>query len=114
MEKRFRALRIIGTIYKIFAFIVLGLGVLFGLIYLVVGLVGGASAMSRDASFGALGGIIGVAGGLAILIYAVIVFLILYGAGEAVFLALAVEENTRETNMLLRSLTSRPAQPFAT
>jgi uncharacterized sodium:solute symporter family permease YidK len=113
MEKRFRALRIIGMVYKVFAFIVLALGILFGFIYLIFGLIGGASAMQRDASFGAIGGVVGVIGGLAILIYAVIVFLILYGAGEAVFLALAVEENTRETNMLLRSLTSRP-QPFPT
>jgi len=113
MEKRFRALRIIGTIYKVFAFIVLLLGVGVGLIYLVVGLIGGASAYSRDASFAALGGVVGIVGGIAIVIYAAIVFLILYGAGEAVFLVLAVEENTRETNMILRSLSSRP-QPFPT
>ena len=104
MEKRFRALRIIGTIYKIFAWIILVFGVLTALIYLVVALIGGAAAVGRDYSGLAAGGVIGVVFGVVILLYAAILFLVLYGAGEAIFLALAVEENTRETTLLLHHL----------
>ena len=44
----------------------------------------------------------GIVVGTAVLLYAAVIFLILYGAGEAIYLALAIEENTRETALFIR------------
>lgn len=106
MEKRFRALRIIATIYKIVAWIILIFGILIGFLYLAVFLIGGASTAGQGQGYYGLvgGGVIGVVFAAVILLYAAILFLVLYGAGEAIFLALAVEENTRETTLLLHHL----------
>ena len=97
MEKRFRALRIIGTVYKVFAWIVLFLGGLSALLYFVFAVIGGASTYNSPyGGYGAAAGpIIGLVFAVVVLLYAIVLFLVLYGAGEAIFLALAVEENTR-------------------
>ncbi|MDQ3472361.1 MAG: hypothetical protein M3447_01360 [Acidobacteriota bacterium] len=102
MEKRFRALRTIATVYKILGCLILIFGVLISLLLFASGLLGGAAATPRDLS-GALGG--GIAGmflAVGVLLYALALFLILYGAGEAIYLGIAIEENTRETSQLLR------------
>jgi hypothetical protein len=115
MEKRFRALRIIATIYKVVAWIILIFGILIGFLYLAVFLIGGASTV-RQGYYGLVGGgLIGIVFATLIMLYAAILFLVLYGAGEAIFLALAVEENTRETTLLLHSLVlSSSPQQFRT
>ena len=105
MEKRFRALRVIATIYKIVAWIVLICGVLFALIFFVTAVLSGASGSGRDLSGVILAG--GLGGGVVAMIallYAAVLFLVLYGAGEVIFLGLAIEENTRESALLMRNL----------
>lgn len=104
MEKRFRALRIIGTIFKVLAFIVLALGLLWILIFFVSMLVGGAAVSRNDLGPLMASGIFAFLIALLVLFGAVVEFLVLYATGEAIFLALAIEENTRESSLLLRNL----------
>ncbi len=106
MEKRYSALRLIGTVYKV-------LGVIAGAITLLAVLAVCASAVLGGAAlddFGrrqglpnlvgnAFGGIIvGVAG----ILYGGIIAVTLYAFGEGVYLLLALEENTRATVALLQ------------
>jgi ABC-type phosphate transport system permease subunit len=102
MERRFRALRIIATIYKIVAVLILLLGVLFAILSVASALMAGAAMNSQEFAGVMSGGIMGVVVGTAVLLYAAVIFLVLYGAGEAIYLALAIEENTRETAMRAR------------
>ncbi len=99
MEKKFRVLRIIGTLWKILAWIVLVGGILSSLGILAAGIFGGGfmQQLGQQAGqgaflFNALGGIIGFVIGL---ISSAFYFLILYAAGEMIYLLLAIEENTR-------------------
>ena len=111
MEKKFRALRIIGTVFKILAWIELALGILAAIGILVSGIMGGAlyGTGGRDIlGAGMMGGLLGgLVGGLFVFIIAVLYFLILYATGEFIYLGLAVEENTRETAVLLRDAAAR-------
>lgn len=106
MERKYSALRMIGTIYKILGIVLGALTLLFVLGFCATSLLGvGGTALSGDAStfFGsAIGGTAGViffsvffflyGGGLAVTMYAF---------GEGVDLFIALEENTRRTAALL-------------
>lgn len=115
MEKRFRILRIIGTIYKVIGWIILILGILLALASCALGALGGAAggiATGRENILPGLAGggvVAGIGGAVIILFLALLYFLAIYAFGEAIYLALAVEENTRETVMLLRDLRLGPA-----
>lgn len=104
MEKKFRVLRFIGTIYKILAWIALVGGILFAIGSLVVMLVSGDRGVMphRFQEFvpGALTGVISF---LVSLVMAVLYFVMLYGIGEGIFLFLAIEENTRATVQMLQA-----------
>ncbi|MDI7275855.1 MAG: hypothetical protein QME94_07740 [Anaerolineae bacterium] len=111
MEKRFRSLRIIATVFKVLAWIVLVAGIIGGLIMMITGLAGGmlgASSAARDTTSGLgaasmmAGLLTGFAGGLVTVIGSVLYFLLLYAAGDAITLALAIEQNTRETAHYLK------------
>lgn len=95
MEKRFTALRVIGTVFKVLAWISL----LVGILGAVLGLVAGFSLGGEDSLLGLdlAGPLGGIAVFIAALIAAILNFLALYAAGEAVYLGLAIEENTRRT-----------------
>lgn len=101
MERKFQVLRIIGTLWKVLAWITLIAGILVSLGILVFGLMGsGASLLpplAREsraipAAWGLMSAIVGF---LVTLVTTVIYFLILYAAGELIYLLLAIEENTR-------------------
>ena len=108
MEKRFRSLRIIATVFKVLAWIVLVLGIVGGLIMMVTGLAGGIlSGSSATREFGQgmtmMAGLLsGFFGGLVTIVASVLYFLFLYAAGDAIGLALAIEENTREVAIYLK------------
>lgn len=109
MEKRFSSLRIIATVFKILAWVVL-IGGILGAILMIIGggLAGGGASRLGDVrpdvgGMGVLGGLIGgLFGGIGLLIVSVLQFLMLYAAGDAIYLALAIEENTRETAWYLK------------
>jgi len=112
MERRFKALRFLSTVYKVLAWIVLVLGVLAGLGILALGVIGGGTLTTLSYGYArgvdvlpALmqGGIVvGIVGFLVALLVSGLYFLILYAVSELILLALAIEENTRETAYYLR------------
>ena len=118
MEKRYQALRVIGTVYKVLGGIV---GVL--TIVLVIGIcltsvLGGAAMDSIGREFGThtsftgmLGGVFGgIVMGIGAIIYGGGMAITLYAAGEGVYLLLAMEENTRATSQLLQQQITPPPQ----
>ena len=103
MQNKFRVLRIVSSILKILAWVVLVLGVLGGCGTLALGLVGGSSARG---DFGPLAGVLGGAvGSVVLLIFALFYFLFIYAYGELIALLIALEENTRLTAERLQSTT---------
>lgn len=110
MQKRFRALRVIGTIFKVLAWIELILGILGAVGVLIFGALsgmqlGGAFGQRGGALQGlAAGGLGGLGSAIVILLLTLLYFLALYATGETIYLALAVEENTREAALLLREM----------
>ena len=119
MEKRFRALRLIGTIWKILAWFMLGVGIIaaFGVLLTLIfggGVIGQYGLSSQGQwgwVFGVLGGIIGF---VVMLIISVIWFVMLYAVAELIYLALSIEENTRATvHMLQYTGQARPAPPVS-
>ena len=116
VEKRFRVLRVIGTIYKILGWIILVVGVLTSLGILLAGLLGGAGMtqfMSRNSQLGGLMG--GVLGGLIAsvvsFVLTLVYFVFVYGMGELIYLFLAIEENTRATSAWVGRWLQAPAVP---
>jgi hypothetical protein len=102
MQRKFRVLRVIGTVWKVLAWIELVLGILAAVGILLAGIIG-IGAMQRYGYqypyqgmpwqlAGPIGGIVGF---FVSLILVVIYFLMLYGIGELIFLFIAIEENTR-------------------
>jgi hypothetical protein len=119
MEKRFSILRFVGSIYKILGVIVAVLTILGAIGFCGTSLLGGAAMerISQDLGTtqglgpgvgifsGAVGGVIV---GLVILIAGVFNAVTFYAFGEGISLFLALEENTRATNLLLQRQLSVP------
>src|SRR5689334_2642566 len=101
-EKKYKALRVIATIYKIFAFIAAGLCIIVALVMLVAGIGSGMATSSRD-TFGvqSLGVFRGFLGAVVMFFYGAVLFVVLYGAGEFIYVFLDIGENTRLTNHVL-------------
>lgn len=111
VEKRFKVLRFIGSLYKILGIILGVLAILSALGMCVFSFFGGAmmeglaQEFSTDASgvgllSGALGGIVF---GLVVLISGCMGAAGTYAVGEVIYLFLTIEENTRASAELLRS-----------
>lgn len=86
MEQRFDALRTVGRLLKMVAIIVLVGGFVAGGGLLMRGDMGPDGHIKTAAFLGAL----------AVMIVAAVVGLLLFAAAEIVFVALAIEENTRK------------------
>jgi len=90
MEKRYPALRIIGTFYKTLGVLILVSAILYGFVMLLF------SPLDPHSTLGALFSavvLVIIGGALAVSCYAI---------GELVYVFLDLEENTRATNKLLR------------
>ena len=119
MEKRYSALRFIGTIYKVLGVIVgiitiLGALGLCGMSVLGGGLLDSALSQSQS-NFG--GGLLsGMVGGVILSVVALIygggLSVTLFAAGEGIYLLIALEENTRATALLLQQGAGQPAAPL--
>lgn len=93
MGKRFTALRVIATIFKVLGWIALLLGLLGAILVLVAAL-----TLDFDAAGINFGGpLAGVVAFIVILILAVIQFLILYAIGESIYVFLSIEESSRRS-----------------
>jgi len=120
MEKRYKALRIIGTLYKVLGIIMLSVTVLVVIGICGTSIIGGAAIENFSREFGSganFTGFFGSAFGglmvsLVVILYGGIISLTTYAFGEGIYLLLAMEENTRSSAMLLqRQLTSAPPSP---
>ena len=115
MEKHFRVLRFLALLYQILAWVVLVVGIVAAVGVVVVGATIGRVPVSLfpgvpSVPFG--GGLVsGIILGLAILIGALLSFVLHYAAGELIHLALAIEHNTRETAYYLRGEAAIPPPP---
>ena len=111
MDRRFTALRVIGTVFKILAWISLILGLITAVGMLIIGftLTGESGLLGFDLG----GSLAGVAMFVVFVIVAVFGFLSLYAIGEAVYLFLAIEENTRRTAFLAQQQYTSYEAPYA-
>ncbi len=101
VPKRFGVLRLMGTLLKVIAWIVLIVTILAAVGLVLVGNSGLTVPVTELYNTDALGQMGGIAVGLGVLVMGLIYFLILYASGESLHLQLAVEENTRLTAALL-------------
>lgn len=116
MERRFAALRIIAIILKIFAWILLILGLLGGVALLILGFTLpeplGISTLKTG------GPLVGIAAFIVVLIITLVYFLSLYAGADFILLFLSIEENTRHIAYLQQQSIPQPPgyapQPFPT
>lgn len=100
MERKFRVLRIVGTLWKVVAWVVLIGGIVTAIGILLAGILGGGGILLRELGIGpgatsAAAIMMGITGFVVALIGAVISFFLYYALGELIYLLLAIEENTR-------------------
>jgi len=110
MDRRFTALRVIGTVFKILAWISLILGIISAVGTLILGF----TLSGQEGLFGLeLGSsLAGIAGFVVLLIIAAFGFLVLYAGGESVYVFLSVEENTRRTAYLAQQQYTSSQAPY--
>lgn len=114
MEKRYTALRVLGTIYKVLGGIVGVITILLVLAICAFSVLGGAAMDTLGREFGGDTGFAGVLSGflggliisVVVIIYGGWLAVTLYATGEGVYLLLALEENTRATVRLLQQQAS--------
>lgn len=110
MEKRYHALRIVASVYRVLGIIAGALTVLVMLGTCLATVLGGAAMDSISREFGRGTGMAGLFSGFVGAAVTSIILLIwgggsaltLYGIGEGIYLLLALEENTRATTRLLQ------------
>lgn len=110
MDRRFTALRVIGTVFKILAWITLILGLLTAVGMLILGFTLSGETGLLGLSLGSP--LAGVAMFVAFIIMAVFGFLTLYAVGESVYLFLSIEENTRRTAFLAQQQYTSYQAPY--
>jgi hypothetical protein len=113
MQQRYRVLRVVATILKVIAVIVLLFGILGACGILALGVIprlAGVGGNSSDAFGIGVGGIGGVMVGVGLLFASLLYFLLFYAFGELLSLLIALEENTRIT---AERLMARPASETA-
>jgi hypothetical protein len=105
MEKRYKALRIIATVYKVLGVTALIVTLLALLAICGASLTGGAllREWGRGAGMPMMGRAVGgLVAAVAAILYGGGLSVTLYGVGEAIYLLIALEENTRATVQLLQ------------
>jgi len=103
VPQRFGVLRLIGTLLKVMAWIVLVASILLALTAGLAGpiarqFMGDAGLQTELLAMGSAGGLIA---GVLLMVIGIVLFLTLFAAGENIFLQLAIEENTRMSAALL-------------
>jgi len=117
MGKKFRALRIVSGLFKVFAWITLVGGILGAIAIVLVSAVQGRAGAPIPAMRNLpialdLSGLIpGLFTGAVFLVASLLQFLLLYAVSESIHLGLAIEQNTRETAYYLRGEGTIPPPP---
>jgi hypothetical protein len=119
MEKKFRILRLIGSLYKLLGILLAVITVLAALAIFGTSVMGGAvlEGISREMGGGKInlaslfGGVFGgFIVGVGALIYGIGAAVTFYAIGEGIYLVLALEENTRGTALLLKRQLTQASQ----
>jgi hypothetical protein len=108
MSRQFTALRVVGTIFKVLAWLSLIIGILAAVGSLVFGF-----ALTEQLGIPGIdlgGPMAGIAAFVVALVVALLYFLIFYAMGEVIYLFLCIEENTRRTAYFVQEQFA-PAQP---
>jgi hypothetical protein len=100
MESRFTALRVIGVVFKILAWLALILGLLGAIGALFAGFTLSNQPGLLSLSLG--GPLAGIAMFIVVLIVAIVNFMLFYAIGESIYLFLSIEENSRRTAYFLQ------------
>ena len=109
MQKKYRVLRIVATIWKVLAWIVLVVSILGGCGTLALSVLGGSAAARANDLTGLGGGLIGgLFAALIAIFLGVLYFVSLYAFAELVDVMLALEENTRMTAEQLKLMQPQP------
>jgi hypothetical protein len=98
-SKKYKALRTIAILYKIFAFVSGGLCGIGALISLAAGLESSSRRGAFDLGSSFMAG--GFFGAFLLGLYGAFLFIFFYGIGEFIYVFLDIEENTRLTNKML-------------
>ncbi len=113
MNKKYRALRFIATLFKILAWIVLVGGILSAIGSLVINLMGGGGSMWQQ--FGVQpvvsGAMVGIVSFFVILITTIIDALALFAAADYIVLFMDIEANTRATAHYLQEINRQYQSP---
>jgi hypothetical protein len=117
VERKFKVLRFIGSVYKTLGIVSAVLTLIAALALCLISLLGSGLLDQLRAQLGGAAGALGTLGGAAegvivasfVLIYGVVMTLMLYGAGEGIYLLLALEENTRATAITLQQFSNPDA-----
>ena len=110
MDRQFTALRVIGTVFKILAWISLILGLITAVGMLILGFTLGEQSSLLGLELGS--SLAGIAAFVVLLIIAVFGFLALYAIGESVYLILSIEESTRRTAFLAQQQYTSYQAPY--
>lgn len=118
MEKKFRALRIVSLVFKVLAWVTLIGGILGALAATIVGVLG-AGTMARMPQMrnlaplmvGGSGIVAGILSGLGLLVSSLIGFVLFYAYAEVIYLAIAIEQNTRECAYYLKGESAYQSTP---
>lgn len=108
MESKYRVLRLVATIWKILAWIVLVLFVLGACGTLASSFLGGSNPAFGNSNLGALNLVLGLVGAVVVLLLGAIYFLSLYAFAEIIDVLISLEVNTRSTAEQLKNL-AKPA-----
>jgi hypothetical protein len=106
MSRQFTALRGVGTIFKVLAWLSLIIGVLAAVGSLIFGF-----ALTDQLGLPGIdlgGPMAGIAAFVVALVVAILYFLIFYAMGEVVYLFLCIEENTRRTAYFIQQQAAPP------
>ena len=112
MDRRFMALRVAATIFKVLAWLML----IGGLLVAVGALIAGLLFQSQPGVFGLeiSGPFAGISAFVVILTLSILYFLLLYAGGEFIYLFLSIEENTRRVAYLAQQQYMAQQIPYAT
>ena len=112
MARQFTALRILGTIFKVLGWLAL----IVGLLAAIGGLVFGFALTDQLGlpGFDIGGPLAGVAAFIVATVAAVLNFLLFYAMGEAIYLFLCIEENTRRTAYFIQQQYTAPDTAYPT
>ena len=97
METKYKALRFVATIYKIFAWIFLVLGIL----GLPGGVIGGLIISPNYGYAPGPGSLLGLGAGIILVLLGVLLFIVFLSFGQFIYVFMDIEDNTRKAYLLM-------------